>query len=242
MQEPIDAAIEDLRQWLKPSRKKKPIVNYDKNTKEISVRHFFRSDHSIRVKLRASREEWLVLRELSIDQFTFEAISPYLSRPTKENRASLESYAAAQPDHFASDCQRYIELANQENPLSKSRRKPRRGYSRDRRWPEIKATACHLFVFLEANYESSEKPTNIDRFKRLEEKYQIEIPGDRYGCIETTMAIIEKQFSFQIEHETDDRVLAFYNNILLSLPYRKLKNSPRIRRGDSAFLRKLLTI
>jgi hypothetical protein len=249
MTEYINDLLNQLRKQItkRPAKQSPPCVKRYKNKNKktgkptISVTSNFNSGEIKKVKLIATYEQWLGLYNFDPEQNIYEAIEPYLSRPTKRVRNNLKQYAKTDPIGFANDVSVCVECANYENPEYRPAKKPRRLEHEkiDRhKMNEIRDTARHLYIYLKywLNQPANKRP---EKLKKL---------VNRYGIVDfwftnpkmATMYVITSRFD-EIDINKIDDTETFYKEYIACQPLSNLNRSKRIKDGDSPCLNKILT-
>lgn len=219
-----------------------PHGRYDKNYKTIRVTYDFGSGVIPKVKIIASPAQWFTFSN-DLDQITFEAIEPYLSkRLPKKTRTDLKKYSRTWPDHFIGDMFACIQCANFYNPKYPPATKARGGspYGLNRlQMNEIRNTARHLYIYIQCNNKrpAEQQPILLDM---LFEVYGLS-NSDMQDVVIATMLIVEKAFDFQVDssaYKADPRD-TFYKKYIAYRPFSQIKKSQRIISGRSPFLTKI---
>jgi hypothetical protein len=237
-----------------PEKERLPYIRYDKNSKKISVTYAFNLG-SIPFKLIAHRDVWRKLWETrDFDSVPFELVEPLLSRPSRELKDKIRQFSISHPDDFSAGISLCVDQAVLNDPSYDPSRKPRgRFYDFDwQKMNEIRGTARHLYCYLDHNREKVrtllESYGRIKEFDDYLEKKEKLTP--RLELALSTMLIIEEEFDWdlQIRNPEDEGTLScetFYNEYISVRSIRgmtltHLKNSKRIKEGDSPLLEPIL--
>jgi hypothetical protein len=181
--EPIDLAIELLKNDIQEYQKRWAKPRYDSRTepKRISVDYWFGPWREFKAKLIASSEEWFELyKTIKPENVTFETIRPLLSNPSKQLLKDLEIYANQYPEAFAFEVYHCIGWVNAENPINPYARKPRGplpySWLTRRQRLFISRAAIKLYILL-LDYKNAPEPVR----KVLSKKYLLPPFFDYYG-------------------------------------------------------------
>lgn len=215
----IDTLLSQLKKKL--ANHSPPHVRYDKNDKRISVTYDFNHGFIQKVKIIAPREKWLEFLD-QLEQLKFNDIESYFSKHlSKKTQSELKTYFDKWPDDFLNDVLTCIKYANAHNPLYPPATKARGGSPHRLTWHEInkiKAAAREIYIYLEHNRDK------LDRFNDPESQ---------------TMGAIDNLFpGFDIGKIDDPKT--FYNKYISHRPLKILKNSERIKKGNTPILKTFL--
>jgi hypothetical protein len=98
-----------------------PVVIYNPRKKTVSVKYDFALGLIKKIKIIASCQAWLRLRDPEgTDAMPFERIEPLIYRPAREKLSSLRQYAINYPESFLADFRDCIKWSHTKNPLAKA--------------------------------------------------------------------------------------------------------------------------
>jgi hypothetical protein len=157
--------MDRLKQDLERHKENPPVVTYDPKHRRISVRYGFNCGFIPGVKIIADRKKWLEWF-YNFEQFAFDKIEPYLSRPSKKTRKALQQYVKEDPQGLTAEMLDCVQLALEKNPLYPPAAKSRKS-EYDLSWTgriEITNMAIRLHDYLYSIRKQTEYPAYLKKF------------------------------------------------------------------------------
>lgn len=98
-----------------------PIVIYNSKKKTVSVKYDFALGLIQKIKIIASCQAWLDLRQpADAGSIVFETIEPFIYRPARGKLSGLKQYSRNYPGSFLADVLDCVKWSHTKNPLAQA--------------------------------------------------------------------------------------------------------------------------